>query len=164
MAFPEPIGGNTSIFMSQLWILQCRFKRIQMDVFCSFQRCTGWLIRYPFLFLQRLTRCCVPETAKLSVVFSPGAIIQWRPPFVGNDTIQYAFSSGIYTCKVTSCGITTLASVTITFANPQAIITVSPSNIICPTGDSVTLTANNGMILYIWEPGSIAARIIHSIY
>lgn len=95
---------------------------------------------------------CPGDSAQLLVVASPGATVLWLPPLSGGGLSKYVTQSGTYSCQVTSCGIVTTLSVTITVSTPLAQISPQGSSTICP-GDSVLFIANLGMLAYNWTPG-----------
>lgn len=95
---------------------------------------------------------CPGDSAKLVVLASPGATVQWLAPLSGNQMFKYVDSTGTYSCQVTSCGIVTTLSVYVKVSTPLAIITPQGNTKICP-GDSVLLNANLGMVDYLWFPG-----------
>jgi gliding motility-associated-like protein len=113
----------------------------------------------PFLITSPSTTLCAFDTAILSAIAPVGATINWAPPLTGHDSVQIITTSGTYSCTVISCGITTNSSVTITFSNPVAAITPSGPTNLC-AGDSVTLTANNGLIFYTWNPGNTTTQSV----
>lgn len=95
---------------------------------------------------------CPGDSAKLLVLASPGATVQWLAPLNGNQFFKYVDSTGTYSCQVTSCGIVTTLSVYVLVSTPLAVITPQGNTKICP-GDSVLLEANLGMVDYFWTPG-----------
>ena len=110
----------------------------------------------PYLVVTPSYTICPGDSAKLSVITSNGAIISWLAPLSGSDTVQYVTASGTYSCKVISCGITTIVSATILSASPDPKINVAPSTTICLNGsDTVFLSGDGGMAQYVWSPGNI---------
>jgi len=148
------ISGDTSVI----------YAKIEGEYQCYFIDSTGCQLLSntvnvnvygtPYVYASPNNYLCQGDTAAISVVASTGATIQWQPPLSGSDSIQYLKTSGTYSCKVVSCGITTIASVTVKFFTPKASISSSGSDTLC-NGDSVKLTGNNGMALYIWNPEGI---------
>ena len=59
------------------------------------------------------------------------------------------YSPGTYTCKITSCGIVTFASIDV--LPSQVSASISYDSLLCE-GDSIILTANSGMETYNWFP------------
>ncbi len=152
-----PAGGNvTSIYVKT----PGGYNVVEKDTSgCIVVSNTAQVSQYstPFLFATPNAVICAGDSVAILVIASPGSTIQWLSPLNGSDSIQYVKSSGTYTCKVTSCGIITVASVTVTVSTPVATITAVPPYI-CHNGDSVLLTPNKGMAVYVWEPGSMATQ------
>ncbi len=75
---------------------------------------------------------CVNDSTQLSILAAPGSTIQWLPPFTGSSSIQYATTSGTYSCNVTSCGTTSNLSISISTYPPAAIpfISFTPPDLI----------------------------------
>jgi gliding motility-associated-like protein len=113
----------------------------------------------PFLSASPNNIICPGDTAHVIVNTSYGSVIEWQAPLSGSDTVQYITKAGTYSCKVISCGITTLASITVSVSNPLATITASGTKTFC-AGDSVTLTGNTGMSIYDWTPGNVSSQAI----
>jgi gliding motility-associated-like protein len=102
----------------------------------------------PYLTVTPGNVICTNGSAVISVQASNSAIIQWQPPLSGSDQSKIITAAGIYSCKITACGITTTDSVTITQSITPSIITATDSSI-CP-GDTLTLNGNSGMDSYQW--------------
>jgi len=115
----------------------------------------------PFLQAPLSTNICPGDSVVLSVVASNGAIIQWQAPLHGDSTNQVIKTPGTYSVKITSCGVTTTCTTTITESNPFASITATPSKTICTQGDSIELSGAIGMANYLWQPGNINSQIIY---
>jgi len=115
----------------------------------------------PFLQAPLSSNICPGDSVILMVVASGDAVIQWQPPLNGDSTRQVIKTPGTYSVKITSCGITTTCSTTVTSSNPFAIITATPSKTICTAGDSIKLSAAPGMANYLWQPGSINSQDIY---
>ncbi len=113
----------------------------------------------PYMVASPNPAICPGDSVRLRVISSTGSVIQWLPPLSGSDSVQIITTPGVYTCKITCCGIVTNCSQAITMSNPLATIAASGPETFC-AGDSVTLTANNGEILYVWEPGGINSQTI----
>lgn len=94
---------------------------------------------------------CSGDTAIISVIASSASTIQWLPPLNGNNNYHKVSSSGTYTCIVTTCGVPTIVSISVTVVNADAIIIPGGSLTFCQ-GDSVILFSNAGMSEYIWNP------------
>lgn len=56
---------------------------------------------------------CISDSTSLSVLASPGSVIQWQPPLSGSSPNQVVLNAGTYFCDVTSCGVTSSLSVTV---------------------------------------------------
>lgn len=115
----------------------------------------------PFLQLPSGTNLCPGDSILITVAASNDAVIQWQAPLIGNSQTQVIYAPGTYSVKITSCGITTTCTVTITASHPFAIITATPSKTICNAGDSIYLAAASGMAGYLWNPGSINSQNIY---
>jgi len=115
----------------------------------------------PFLQLPSGTNLCPGDSIDITVAASNDAIIQWQAPLSGSSQTQVISTAGTYSVKITSCGITTTCTVTITASHPFAIITATPSKTICTAGDSIYLAAASGMAGYLWNPGSINSQNIY---
>jgi gliding motility-associated-like protein len=150
-----PIGGNTnSIYVSQAGNYYC----IVTDADgCVLVSNTVLVIQYstPFL-IPPIATICPGDSLVITVVASPGAIVNWLPPLSGTGLSQTVWAPGDYYAEVNSCGITTSALTHVDLAAPVAQITAVDS-IFCE-GDSVTLTANTGMSFYLWSPGSVISQ------
>src|ERR1019366_5624752 len=103
----------------------------------------------PFLLPSPSNVVCLGQSVTLQVITNDPTLIQWNPPLSGSGTVQIVNQSGVYSCSVTMCGITTLCSMTVVVS--QAIAQISGSASVCPD-DSVLLIANGGMIGYQWSP------------
>ncbi len=148
-----PIGGNNAtIYATTPGNYQCI---LTDSLGCTLLSNTVTITQYtiPYLSTSPSTNICAGDTAKVSVIAPNGSVITWLPPLSGHDSIQLITVSGTYTCTILSCGITTTSVVTINVSNPVATITPSGPTNLC-AGDSVTLTANNGMVFYNWAPGN----------
>ncbi len=105
----------------------------------------------PYLIALPQATVCQGQTVTLQVVSGDTNSIHWLPPLSGGGTIRTVTASGTYSCTVTMCSVTTTCNIVVTVSQPVAHITISGSTTICP-GDSVLLTANAGMISYLWLP------------
>src|ERR1035438_10058314 len=77
----------------------------------------------------------------------------------GSSLTQYVSSSGTYSCEVISCNITTIVTASIIISNPLAQISPNGPLTVC-VGDSILLTGNSGMVMYIWEPDSVMTQTL----
>lgn len=109
----------------------------------------------PFLLASPSPMICeLGDTALIYVVTNIGSTIQWNAPFSGSDTSQVVNSPGVYSATITSCGITTIAEITIDTSTVSSEIITTAGLIFCDR-DSVVLEANgNGVAYYIWNPGN----------
>lgn len=105
----------------------------------------------PYLMGLPSTSACAGQTVTLQVISNDTSLIQWLPPLSGGGTIKNVNTSGTYSCQVTMCGITTVCTINVTISNPVAQIAAQANLTICP-GDSVLLTGNGGMSVYMWLP------------
>jgi gliding motility-associated-like protein len=114
------------------------------------------LVQYatPFLEVSPSQVMCPGQSVWINLYTNVGSIVQWQPPLYGNALTQHISAPGTYTCNVTSCGILTQASVTITLSQPLAQISITGNDSICQ-GDTVYLNGNPGMTDYEWQPGAI---------
>lgn len=113
----------------------------------------------PFLVATPDDILCPEEIVQINLITNPGSYSYWLPPLSGNSITQLVSSPGTYSCNVYSCGINTLASVTITASYPVAEITLVGNTILCP-GDSAVLHANIGMSIYNWHPTNETVTVI----
>jgi len=110
----------------------------------------------PYLIPSPGSMICVGGSVLINVQTNDSSLIQWLPPFSGNSMSQTVDSAGTYSCSVSSCGITTIASITITVDIPPVHISIVGNPVICP-GDTVLLQGNAGMAAYEWQPGNSAS-------
>ncbi len=154
-----PIGGNNAII----------YVNVPGNYYCILTDSLGCVLlsnsvtvsQYstPYLVSSKNAEVCFGDSAKISVIAPPGAIITWLPPLSGHDSVQYISTSGTYTCTVLSCGILSTENITVLISNPIATITPSGPTNLC-AGDSVTLTGNTGVIFYDWNPGGNSNQTI----
>ncbi len=115
---------------------------------------------YATPFLQTpTTNLCPGDSVLVSVVATNDAVIQWMAPLSGSSPTKYLDSAGTYSVKVTSCGIVTICTITITMSHPFAIISAKPHTL-CAVGDSLYLSGDTGMAIYKWTPGNIYGQTI----
>ncbi len=112
----------------------------------------------PFIVPIPSNYLCPGGTVTLKVVTNDSTLIQWFAPLSGGGTVKTVTATGIYSCQITMCGITTICTVQIHAANPTASITASQFTF-CP-GDSTILTANSNMAGYQWLPGNLTSSVI----
>jgi len=149
-----PVGGDTD----KIWVkTPGQYFCIDTSVnFCNTALSNSVVVNSystPFLSSPSNAFICPGDSAKVVVNASTGAVIQWQAPLTGNDTVKYIKNAGTYSCKITSCGIVTTSTLTITSETPVASIVANGSKEFC-IGDSVKLTANAGMASYLWSPGN----------
>lgn len=107
----------------------------------------------PALFAQPVPVICNGVPITLQVSSNTGSVLNWLPPLTGSNPQQLISSPGIYQCNVTSCNITSLASIQVAAENIQAGVTPSGNISICEN-DTVQLTANGSYPVYQWIPGN----------
>ncbi len=156
-----PIGGNSStIYIKTAGSYYCILT--DTNLYCSpilSNTVTLDLYATPYLASSPSPAICPGDSVHLHVVGSGGSTINWLPPLSGHDTSEVITKPGTYSCTITSCGILTTCTITITSSNPVASITASGPETFC-VGDSVTLTANTGMSQYIWNPGGVSSQTL----
>lgn len=103
----------------------------------------------PYLLPSPSNIVCLGQSVSLQVITNDTTLIQWNPPLTGGGTTQTVTQSGVYSCNVTMCGITTLCTMTVVVS--QAVAQITGPIVVCP-GDSVLLVANPGMAGYQWLP------------
>lgn len=97
------------------------------------------------------TTICPGASTIIGVQASSGSTVTWDPPLSGSSTVQVISTPGTYTCSIVSCGITTVASITIYLGNPLAQI--NPSGVLCKDS-SIILQGPPGMVSYLWLPSN----------
>ncbi|MBA3706037.1 MAG: gliding motility-associated C-terminal domain-containing protein, partial [Bacteroidetes bacterium] len=154
-----PIKGTTStIYVKTPGFYYC----IRTDINkCTLVSNTVQVNQYatPYLLASPSTVLCKGNSITISVVTNAGSIIQWQSPLTGNSNSQIVTAPGTYSCLVTSCGIQTIASVTITMSTVSAMPIVTGPLTFCE-GDSVIISANSGMTKYLWQPGGYNQPVI----
>ena len=103
----------------------------------------------PYLLPTPSNIVCLGQSVTLQVITNDTTLIHWNSPLSGGGTTQVVNQTGVYSCDVTMCGITTHCSITVVVS--QAIAQIFGPAIVCP-GDSILLTANSGMAGYQWTP------------
>jgi gliding motility-associated-like protein len=107
----------------------------------------------PYLDAIPVSVLCPGGSVTIHVYTIDTTQIQWQPPLSGTGTSQVITQPGTYLCSITVCGITTIASLTVTQSNIYAAISVNGPAAIC-NGEPLTLIANNGFPTYNWQPGN----------
>jgi gliding motility-associated-like protein len=95
---------------------------------------------------------CPGDSVTVEVVGGSGTTVQWQAPLQGSAPVQVIDAPGLYTCWVTSCGITSLLSFPIGLSQPDAVITAPQPAVTCD-GAPVLLQGPPGMSAYEWLPG-----------
>ncbi len=113
----------------------------------------------PFLVATPDDILCPNEIVQINLITNPGSYSYWLPPLSGNSIYQLVDSAGTYMCNVYSCGIQTLASVTIIASYPVSQINLVGNSVLCP-GDTSTINANLGMSIYNWHPTNDTTNVI----
>lgn len=108
----------------------------------------------PYLMAPASSMLCPgPDTVLVYVVSGPGSQIQWNSPLSGSDTVQAITSPGSYSVQISSCGVTTTATIEVTVSPLAVDITTTEGLTFCE-GDSVLLeTTNVGAVSFEWAPG-----------
>jgi gliding motility-associated-like protein len=114
----------------------------------------------PFAELLSPEVICQGDSAQIAVHSSTFGTYVWQSPLSGSDTIVWVSQPGTYTCQITSCGIVTMAGVTVTMSTVSASITASANPPVC-TGDTILLSGNQGMFQYEWLPGGEFSQNLH---
>lgn len=105
----------------------------------------------PSLMPSGDTLICPGQSTIIFVQANTGSIVTWDAPLTGTGFSQVISTPGTYSCSITSCGIVTSASITISQGNPLAQI--SPVGVLCK--DSVqVLQGPPGMASYTWLPSN----------
>jgi len=153
-----PFGGNNNpVYISQPGSYYCTLTDTSGCVLVSN---TVVVTQYSTPYLQVSNPVfCPGDTVTITIQTNPNSIVQWQPPLSGSSLTQHVTIAGTYTCIVTSCGINTTVSVTVTMANPIALITANGPLTFC-SGDSVILSANGGEASYLWNPGAFNVQNI----
>jgi gliding motility-associated-like protein len=154
-----PVGGDTNtIYVNQPGNYYC----IRTDSNgCTLISNFVEVVQYntPYLMVSPSNVVCAGDSVLLTVVTSPTATIQWLPPLNGSSLTMYVDSTGTYSCEVVSCNITTIVSASIIISNPIAEITPNGPLSVC-VGDSILLTGNSGMVMYVWNPDSVISQTL----
>ncbi|MGE0569088.1 MAG: gliding motility-associated C-terminal domain-containing protein, partial [Bacteroidia bacterium] len=106
----------------------------------------------PFLSGIPSVSICPNGSTVLKVFASDTTLIQWLAPLSGGGTVKTVTATGIYSCQVTMCNITTICTIEVHPSIPTASISVSQYSF-CP-GDSIVLYGNPNMSSYLWLPSN----------
>ncbi|MEO8733413.1 MAG: hypothetical protein ABI373_03685, partial [Flavobacteriales bacterium] len=96
--------------------------------------------------------CAGQGPVTIQVVTAAVGGVQWSAPLSGTGLSQSITAPGTYHCAVTSCGIVTQLSVTVTSGGASAALLTPGPLTICP-GQPVTIQAVSGQPNYLWFPG-----------
>lgn len=145
-------GTGASIFVNEPGFYSC----IAVDsAGCAQQSNSVEVIQYgtPYIVAGPSTFLCPPpDSVVVVVVASIGSSVVWNSPLSGTDSVQVITAPGTYSAQVTSCGVTTVATIEITQSPLNANITSTSALTFCD-GDSVLLHANGtAAISYQWNP------------
>jgi gliding motility-associated-like protein len=112
------------------------------------------LVQYstPYIFVSPSTVFCNGDTVTLSVQSAGNAFPLWDFPLSGNALTQSVQQPGTYTCSISSCGITTVDSVTLTAI--QVIAFIPQADTAICYGDSLVLTPLPFTGTALWFPDS----------
>lgn len=106
----------------------------------------------PYLDAEPGTSICASGSVIISLETNESSLITWATPFSGSALFQTVTSPGTYSVSVSSCGITTVANITINSgAGTPVDIIYWGNDTICPQ-DTVILFGANGYTDYTWFP------------
>jgi gliding motility-associated-like protein len=100
---------------------------------------------------------CDGDSVTLSVVSNAGSQIEWLPPLSGSGTEQTVYSPGVYTCKITSCGIETYATMEVFPSYVESEITFE--GVLC-LDSFMVLYGSDSMHTYAWNQNNTGADSI----
>ncbi|MEX2596820.1 MAG: gliding motility-associated C-terminal domain-containing protein [Salibacteraceae bacterium] len=100
---------------------------------------------------------CDGDSVVLNVVSSSGSSIEWLPPLSGSGTSQTVYEPGVYTCKITACGIETYATIEVFPSYVASEIT--PSGVLC-LDSHIVLYGTDSMEIYDWSSSPSGADSI----
>ncbi|MEQ9186585.1 MAG: gliding motility-associated C-terminal domain-containing protein [Cryomorphaceae bacterium] len=100
---------------------------------------------------------CDGDSLVLSVVSNAGSEIEWLPPLSGNGLQQTVTEPGVYTCKITSCGIETYASIEVFPSYVESEITFE--GVLC-LDSFMVLYGTDSMFTYAWNMSNSGADSI----
>lgn len=146
-----PIPGNVAqIYVTEPGQYYCVFDDTDS---CDLVSNTVLLTQYttPEVMANGNTVICDGDSVTISVIATEGSTIEWQPPLTGNESQKTVYSPGVYSCKVTACGIETYATVEVFASYVQADITATEELCI---DDTITLFGTPGMDTYLWWPGN----------
>lgn len=94
---------------------------------------------------------CDGDSVALNVVSNAGSEIEWLPPLSGNGLSQTVYEPGVYTCKITSCGIETYATIEVFPSYVESEITYN--GVLC-LDSFMVLYGSDSMHTYAWNLSS----------
>ncbi len=100
---------------------------------------------------------CDGDSLTLTVVSNAGSEIEWLPPLSGNGLTQVVTQPGVYTCKITSCGIETYASIEVFPSYVESDITYN--GVLC-LDSFMVLYGTDSMYTYAWSSSNSGADSI----
>lgn len=106
----------------------------------------------PYLDAAPGTSICASGTVIISLETNESSLINWSSPFSGSSLFQTVTSPGTYTVSVNSCGITTVANITITSGMGTPVDILYWGNDTICSQDTVVLLGSNGYTDYTWFP------------
>tara|TARA_R110002050_G_scaffold147017_1_gene272629 strand:+ start:4351 stop:8619 length:4269 start_codon:yes stop_codon:yes gene_type:complete len=145
-----PIAGGSSISVTD----PGQYFTVVSDAdSCGLVSNTITLFQYttPSLVASGNPFICAGDSSIISVSASDGSVIAWQAPLSGNALTQVVYAAGTYTCKITSCGIETFASITINSGSPKAQIVGDTT--LCANTTAI-LSGLPGLASYLWMPGN----------
>ena len=151
-----PIPGSGGIFVTD----PGQYFTVVNDAdSCGLVSNTITLFQYttPELVASGDTFICPGDSTIISVQASNNSIVDWQAPLSGSSLSQVIFVAGTYTCKITSCGIETFASITIHSGSSQAKII--GDSVLC-ADSTLILSAAAGLSSYLWMPGNLTTPTI----
>jgi len=111
----------------------------------------------PMLIPTGDTFICQGDSTIITVQATNNSVIEWQAPLSGSSLTQVIDSAGVYTCKITSCGISTYASITI--HSSSVLAQISGKDLICEDS-TIVLSGLPGMASYSWAPGNQSTQSI----
>lgn len=91
---------------------------------------------------------CSGDSVILYASASNSTAINWFFPLSGNDPYQTVFESGIYECEITSCGITSVASIEVIPSTSS--IDIFKDGVLC-TDSFTSLSVDTTFEIYDWS-------------
>ncbi len=151
-----PIPGGGSIYVTD----PGQYFTVVNDAdSCGLVSNTITLFQYttPELVASGDTFICVGDSTIISVQATNNSTVDWQPPLSGSSLSQVIYTAGTYTCKITSCGIETTASITIHSGSSQA--SIIGDSVLC-ADSTIILSGAAGLSSYLWMPGNLTTPSI----